>query len=67
MVQCGCGPRFLFEAAQMVRIVAGGRPDQLQCNVAPQPFVARAKYFAHPACTDLFEDPVVPHELASHR
>src|SRR5580658_1734168 len=67
MVQRGGGPSFLLEAAQMVRIVARGRPDQLQCNVASQPFVARAKDFAHRSCTDLFEDPVVPHELASHK
>jgi hypothetical protein len=66
MIQRGCGARFLLKAAQMVRIIAGSWPDQLQRNVAPQPFVARAKDFAHPSGTDLLEDPVMPYKLASH-
>src|ERR1700686_5373092 len=66
VVQRGGGSRLLFEAAQMIRIVAGSRPNQLQRDIASQPFVARAKDFAHPSRTDLFEDPVVPQELAGH-
>src|ERR1035438_6287676 len=66
MVQRGCGPRFLLEAPQMVWIITGSRPDQLQRDIAPQPFVARAKYFAHPSGANLFEDPVVPHDLTRH-
>ena len=57
----------MFEAAQVVGVVAGGRADQFEGNIAAQSFVARAKDFAHPTCTDLFEDPVMPHELADHK
>lgn len=67
MVERGGGPRFLLEAPQVVRVVAGGWTDQLQRDVASQPFVARPKDFAHPACTNFFEDPVVPHQLAGHK
>src|SRR5579863_413192 len=67
MVQRGGGAGFLFEAAQMIGIVAGGRANQLQRDVAAQALVARAKDFAHPPCADSFEDPVVPHELACHK
>ena len=67
MVQGSGGTGFLFEAAQMIGIVAGGWPDQLKGDIASQPFVARAKDFAHPSRTNLFEDPVMPHQLASHR
>src|ERR1700722_10801195 len=67
VVEGGGGSRLLFEAAQMIRIVAGSRPNQLQCDIASQPLVACAKDFAHASRTDLFEDPVVPQELASHR
>ncbi len=66
MVQRGRGPSFLLEAAQMVGVIAGSRPDQLQGNIASQSLVARAKDFAHPSCTDFFEDPVMPHQLAIH-
>jgi hypothetical protein len=67
MIQGGSGPGFLFEAPQMIRIVARSRPNQLQSDIAPQPFVARAKNLAHPSRTNLFEDPVVTEELASHK
>ena len=67
MVERGRGPRLLLEAAQVVRVVTGGGPDQFHGNIASQPFVARAKDLAHPSGTDFFEDPVVPHQLASHR
>jgi hypothetical protein len=66
MVQSRGGPRFLFKAPQMIRIVGGSRPNQLERNVASQPFVARAKNLAHSSGTDFFENPVVPHNLVSH-
>ena len=66
MIQGSSGSRFLFEASQMIRIVAGSRPNQLQCHIASQPFVAGAKDFAHRSRAYLFEDPVVTKELASH-
>src|ERR1700680_897730 len=58
VVEGGGSPRLLFAAPQMIRIVAGSRPNQLQRDIAAQPFVARAKDFAHPSRTDLFEDAV---------
>src|SRR5580698_4242816 len=51
----------------MVRVVAGGRADQFQSNIAAEPLVPRAKNFSHAARANLFEDPVVPYELADHR
>ena len=66
MVQGGGSAGFLLESAQMVRIVAGCRPDQLQGNIAAQPLIARAKNFSHPSCADFFEDPVMPDQLANH-
>src|ERR1700722_4896062 len=53
VIQGGGGSRLLFEAAQMIRIVAGSRPNQLQCDIASQPLVACAKDFAHASRTDL--------------
>ena len=50
----------------MIGVVAGGGPDQLQRDIASQPFVACAKDFAHPSGADFFEDSVMPDELASH-
>jgi len=67
MVQRGGGARFLLETVPVVRIVAGSGADKLQRHVAPQPFVPRAKDFAHCSGADLFEDPIMPHELANHK
>jgi hypothetical protein len=66
MVQGSSGSRFLFEASQMIRIVAGSGPNQLHRDIASQSFVACAKNFAHRSRAYLFEEPVVTQELASH-
>src|ERR1700722_3542662 len=49
VIQGGRGPRLLFKAPQMIRIVARSRPNQPQRDMATQPFVACAKDFAHPS------------------
>ncbi len=67
MVERGGGPSFLFEAAQMIGIVAGSGANQLQRNVAPQPLVMGPKDFAHTSLADFFDDSVVPNPLADHR
>src|SRR5215469_15891656 len=66
MVQSRGGTGFLFKPTQVVGIIAGGRPDQLEGNVATEPFVARAKDFSHPSGANFFEDPIVPDELPDH-
>ena len=66
MIQGGGGPRLVLKTAQVVGIVAGGGPDQLQCDIAPQPFIAGAENFSHPSGANLFEDPIVPDQLTDH-
>ncbi len=66
MIQRRCGAGFQFETAEMIRIVAGGGADQLQSDIAPQPFVARAKNLAHGSGANFLEDSVVTYDLASH-
>jgi hypothetical protein len=47
MIQSGGGPGFLLEAAEMIRVVAGGGAYQLQGDIAAKPLVARAEDVAH--------------------
>jgi hypothetical protein len=60
MVEGRSGTSFLFEAAEMVRNVAGGRANQLEGDIPSEPFVACAKDLSHAPCADLLEHPVVP-------
>src|SRR5579859_1431922 len=48
VIQGGGGARFLLESAQVIGIVAGSGPNQLEGNVATQTFVTGAKDIAHP-------------------
>src|SRR6202050_897149 len=50
----------------MIRIVTGGRGDQLNGDVAPQPFIPRPKNLAHGSGANLLEHSVVTYDLASH-
>src|SRR5581483_4820761 len=67
MIQGGRGPGFLLETVQVVRIVARGRPDQFQGNVAPKALIVCPIDFSHPAGTDLLQNPIVSDQPPDHR
>src|SRR5580700_4076833 len=50
----------------MIGVVIGSRADQLESDIAPQPFIARAKNLAHGSGANFFEHSVVTYDLASH-
>jgi hypothetical protein len=66
VVESGRGPGLLLKAAQMIGIIARGRPNEFQGNIASQAFVARAKDLAHPSDANFLEDPVMPYSLPNH-
>ena len=50
----------------MIGVIAGGRSDQLQSDIAPQPFIPRPKNLAHGSRADFLQDSVVTYDLARH-
>ena len=56
MIQCGRGARFLLEAAQTVGIGGKAARQHFDGDIAPQPRIARAIHFAHPAGSDEGDD-----------
>jgi hypothetical protein len=58
MVQCGNGPRFLFETRTMRAL------EPLDGDDAVQGRIARLSHFAHPARTDRGEDLVATEPVA---
>ena len=51
---------FLLEAAEKIRVVARGGPNQLQGDIPLKSFVACSKDLSHCPCADLLEHSVVP-------
>jgi hypothetical protein len=64
MIQRGSRARFLFETPQPVRIGRKERRQDLDRNVAAEPYIFRAEDLTHTAGTDRGEDLVRP-EFAS--
>ena len=62
MIQSRGGASFQFKTAEMIGVVAGGRPDQLQSYIAPEPFIPRPKNFAHGSGANFFEDSIVTYD-----
>jgi hypothetical protein len=66
MIQRRRGASFQFETAEMIGVVAGSRPDQLQSYIASQSFVPRPKNLSHGSRADFLEDPVVTYNPIMH-
>ena len=60
MIQRGGSTSLLLEAAQVIGIIAGRGPDQLQSHVTAEPLVAGAEDLAHAASADLLQDSIMP-------
>src|SRR5580698_235721 len=66
MVQRRCGASFQLETTDMIRVLTGSRANQLQRDVAPQPFIARPENLSHGSGADFLEDPVVTYDSVGH-
>src|SRR5260370_38741321 len=67
VVQRGGRPSFLIEAPHMAWIRTRRGANELEGYIPAQSFVTRSKILAHPSFANFFEDPVMPHSLASHK
>src|SRR5262249_19671737 len=66
VIQRRGGSRFLLESPEVGGVVTGFGPDQLEGDIATEPFIVRAEDLSHSSSAYFFEDPVVPDALPDH-
>src|ERR1019366_3406997 len=66
MIESPGGAGLYFETTEMVGVAAAAWTNELQGNVALQPFVSGPENLAHGTGPDFLEDPVVSYNSAIH-
>jgi hypothetical protein len=66
MIQSCGGAGLQFKTADMIRIVAGSRTDELKSDITPQPFIPGAENLAHCSSADFLDNSIVTYDPISH-